>query len=110
MRSLRLPDAPYHSSFTKIGDVTPAVTRLSLTSGVRPTASAIDPSALRYVSQRIVTGACLYPKWQGTPQAVAGLGPRRPRRAYEIDADPAAAEPARGESGRGGADVRARVV
>ena len=40
-----------------MGGVTPAVTRLSVTSGVRPTAWAIEPSALRYASQRIVTGA-----------------------------------------------------
>src|SRR5262249_14545207 len=61
MRSLRLPVAPYHSSLIWIGGVMPAVTRLSVTSGVRPTAWAIDPSALRSASKRIVRGACLSP-------------------------------------------------
>src|SRR5438876_936578 len=44
MRSLRLPVAPYHSSFTWIGGVTPAVTRLSVTSGVGPVVPAFLPA------------------------------------------------------------------
>src|SRR5207253_5468825 len=51
--SLRLPVGPYHSSFRKTSGPTSAVTRFSRTRGVRPTASAIDASALRDASHRI---------------------------------------------------------
>src|SRR2546430_14769689 len=52
MRSFRLPVGPYHSSFRKPSGLTSAVTRFRRTSGVRPTPSAIDVSAVRNPSQR----------------------------------------------------------
>src|SRR5215468_5585244 len=42
MRSLRLPVAPYHSTLTYTAGLTSAVTRLSFTRGVRPTAAAME--------------------------------------------------------------------
>src|SRR5687767_4907048 len=51
MRSFRLPEGPYHSTLTKIGGP-PVATRLSRTSGVRPTAWAMDGKAALFSSQR----------------------------------------------------------
>src|SRR5882724_6396309 len=51
MRSLRLPVAPYHSTLTKMAGFTPLVTRLRRTSGVLPTAAAMEGSAAEYRDQ-----------------------------------------------------------
>src|SRR5438445_7832083 len=67
MRSLRLPLGPEHATLRFTAGRTPAVTRLSFTSGVRPTAAAIDGKALRYASQRTVMRTVIVPYSHGGP-------------------------------------------
>src|SRR3990167_7469264 len=70
-----------------MGGVGSAVTRPSRTSGVRPTACAMEGRAFLYASQRIVTGHGLYPKSpaggsvevEGEPQTGVDLDERLPR-------------------------------
>src|SRR6185436_3500967 len=51
-----------------MGGRVPAVTRLSFTSGVRPTASATDGSAVRWASQRIVMEPRIVPSVRRTSE------------------------------------------
>src|SRR5437588_13115689 len=97
MRSLRLPLGPYHSTLRYTAGRTPAVTRLSFTSGVRPTAAAIDGKALRYASQRTVMRTVIVPYSHGgpdrAPKPPTFVAPRRSRGARRSRAAPLFTEP-----------------